>query len=350
MTKDILSTVAARRLATAALMALLPSAISLAATVPTHPRPAARTHHHAVVSTTAATSAHRHATETHATSRTGKPAHAPNAALVARLKARQQARHDAKITAAKLASHSAPHSAPQPAAAPPAEAPKQDAAATPPAPQTLRGRLANFFFGPLRGSHESLVRQNQRAQQDGLTRIQDDDDIARQVKKETLVSIPETQGLRVDERLPVNRRYTRPWTAHFLTDLARAHDAQFHSDLQVNSAVRTVAFQKKLLRINGNAAPAAGDDASSHLMGGTVDLAKKGMSSKEVQWMRAYLSTLQEQGKLDVEEEFQQSCFHIAVYKAYLPQSAQAPQRLLAENAHPGLHTAAPQNSSGSEN
>ena len=35
--------------------------------------------------------------------------------------------------------------------------------------------------------------------------------------------------------------------------------------------------------------------------------------------MRAYLQPLIEQGKIDVEEEFQQACFHISVYKSYAP-------------------------------
>jgi hypothetical protein len=34
--------------------------------------------------------------------------------------------------------------------------------------------------------------------------------------------------------------------------------------------------------------------------------------------MRAYLLPLQTAGKIDVEEEFKQSCFHISVYKTYL--------------------------------
>lgn len=210
---------------------------------------------------------------------------------------------------------------------------QQVAAYAPVRDETLRGRLARLF-APLRGSHESLVRQNQRAEQDGLSRVQNDDDIARQVKARKLVPLPMSTGLLVDERLPANRRYTRPWTAKFLVDLARAHALRFDSALQVNSAVRTVEFQKHLIRINGNAAPADGDDASSHLMGGTIDLAKRGMSPQEVQWMRAWLWPLQQAGKIDVEEEFQQACFHIAVYKAYLPQ---LPQRLLAANAHPRL-------------
>ena len=35
--------------------------------------------------------------------------------------------------------------------------------------------------------------------------------------------------------------------------------------------------------------------------------------------MRTWLLPLQKAGKIDVEEEFQQACFHITVYKAYIP-------------------------------
>jgi hypothetical protein len=48
-----------------------------------------------------------------------------------------------------------------------------------------------------------------------------------------------------------------------------------------------------------------------------VDIAKTGLSPSEVAWMRAYLLPLQTAGRIDVEEEFQQSCFHISVYRAY---------------------------------
>ena len=57
--------------------------------------------------------------------------------------------------------------------------------------------------------------------------------------------------------------------------------------------------------------------ASPHLTGAAVDIAKKGLTPSEVAWMRAYLMPLQVAGKIDVEEEFKQSCFHISVYKSY---------------------------------
>lgn len=174
---------------------------------------------------------------------------------------------------------------------------------------------------PLKGSHESLVRQNVRSEEEGLTRIQDDADLLAMRRAGELVALPASAALVVDERLPANRRYCRTWTAQFLSDLSRVHYGRFHRSLQVNSAVRTVEYQRHLELVNGNAAPAEGEDASPHLTGGTIDIAKKGLSMEEVGWMRAYLAPLQAAGKIDVEEEFYQACFHITVYRSYRPES-----------------------------
>jgi hypothetical protein len=172
---------------------------------------------------------------------------------------------------------------------------------------------------PLKGSRESLIRQNQRSEADGLERIEDDDQLNELRSQHALVAVPVGMSLRVNTDLPVNRRYCRVWTSHFLADLSRVHYARFHRPLQVNSAVRTVEYQRRLIEVNGNAAPAEGDIASPHLTGATIDIAKKGLSMSEVAWMRAYLLPLQTAGKIDVEEEFYQSCFHITVYKSYAP-------------------------------
>jgi hypothetical protein len=178
---------------------------------------------------------------------------------------------------------------------------------------------------PLKGSRESLIRQNQRSEADGLERIGDDDQLNELRAEHALVAVPVSMSLRVNTDLPVNRRYCRPWTAHFLSDLSRAHYARFHRPLQVNSAVRTVEYQRRLIEVNGNAAPADGDIASPHLTGATIDIAKKGLAMSEVAWMRAYLLPMQTAGKIDVEEEFYQSCFHITVYKCYAPPAQPKP-------------------------
>jgi hypothetical protein len=171
---------------------------------------------------------------------------------------------------------------------------------------------------PLRGSFASLERQNVRSEgEDGLERIQDDDDLEDRIAHSFLVPVPISADLAINQNLPEPRRYCRPWTAQFLADLAREHAAQFQRPLEVSSAVRTVAYQKKLERTNGNAAAAEGDVASPHLTGAAIDIAKTGMTRDEISWMRTSLLALENAGKLDVEEEFRQRCFHITVYRSY---------------------------------
>lgn len=182
----------------------------------------------------------------------------------------------------------------------------------------------------LRGSAESLQRQNARTEADGLTRIESESDLAERIARKLLVPIPVSSALSVNPDLLPNHRYCRPWTARFLADLAAAHDAVFHHPLVVSSAVRTVEYQEHLMRINGNAAPAEGDIVSPHLTGAAVDIVKDGMSRRELDWMRSRLVTFELAGKLDVEEEYQQACFHITVYKSYLPQPTER------RNVNPG--------------
>ena len=63
-----------------------------------------------------------------------------------------------------------------------------------------------------------------------------------------------------------------------------------------------------------------------------ANLAKHGLSMTEIAWLRGYLLPLVQQGKVDVEEEFQQACFHISVYKKYVPQPAE--KRRIAPERH----------------
>jgi hypothetical protein len=209
-------------------------------------------------------------------------------------------------------------SAGNPLAAPPVEAT---------APAAI-GQIASLsvprVYGryALRGTHDSLVRQNERVELESLERIEDDIDLQNRIASGSLVRVPESAGLIVNSGLPEDRRYCRQWTADFLTDLSRAHEAQFHKPLIVSSAVRTVEYQKHLMRVNHNAADAEGDIVSPHLTGATIDIAKSGLSRREMQWMRDHLFAYQTAGVIDVEEEFRQRCFHITVYKAYSPASS----------------------------
>jgi hypothetical protein len=172
---------------------------------------------------------------------------------------------------------------------------------------------------PLKGTREILVHQNMVADDEGLDRIRDDYDLRRMRAAGLLVDFPVSASLHVNPELARDRRCARPWTVRFASDIARAYYARFHEPLQVNSAVRTVAYQMRLRRVNGNAAGTEGDVASPHLTGEALDFGKHGMSTAEIAWMRLYLLPLMQAGKLDVEEEFQQACFHISVYRTYFP-------------------------------
>ena len=195
---------------------------------------------------------------------------------------------------------------------------------------------------PLKGTHDILVHQNTMADDEGLERIQDEDDLQRLRAAHLLVNFPESASLHVNPELGADRRCARVWTVRFAADIARGFYARFHQPLQVNSAVRTVAYQVRLQRVNGNAAGTDGETASPHLTGQALDLGKRGMSMAEIAWMRAYLLPLMQSGKVDVEEEFQQACFHISVYRAYMPLPAKhrAPRNEVAQLREPRLRAA----------
>ena len=169
----------------------------------------------------------------------------------------------------------------------------------------------------LKGSHDSLVRQNEEIDRLQLGRIADDDELEQLVEKQELVALPSDKTVRIDRRLDENRRYCRPWTRDFVTDLGEAYYKEFRQSIQVNSAVRTVEQQEKLIRHNGNAAPAEGPTASSHLAGLTVDIAKHEMTRKQRKWMEQYLVKMRDLGLIEAAEERKQACFHVMVSDRY---------------------------------
>ncbi|HSE50074.1 MAG TPA: DUF5715 family protein [Terriglobales bacterium] len=180
-----------------------------------------------------------------------------------------------------------------------------------------RGRLRRIFipWSPVKGSRESLLRQNERTEE--LERIEDDEQLFELTQAGALVELPANDYAAVAGNLPRERRYCRPWTRAFVEDFGRDYYEQFQQPLMVTSAVRTVAVQKKLRRRNRNAADIDGDLASPHLTGATIDIGKRGMTRKQLNWIREYLLEQQNRGVIDVAEEFRQRVFHITVYKDY---------------------------------
>src|SRR6266480_8122453 len=183
----------------------------------------------------------------------------------------------------------------------------------------------NPVFKP---SHESLLLQNAEINRLNLPRIRDDKQLQRLIAGGDLVAIPPSETLRIQPSLDPGRRYCRPWTLDFLEDISEAYYKEFHDQIQVNSAVRTVLVKKKLRRHNRNAAPETGETASSHLAGLTVDLQRRGMSKAQVKWMEAYMRPLKQLGVIEPEEERHHWCFHIMVGGSYSEYRA---TRMLAE-------------------
>jgi uncharacterized protein YcbK (DUF882 family) len=188
-------------------------------------------------------------------------------------------------------------------------------------------RVHRFIFPktPLKGSHESLLRQNLRVHEDDLETIQDDAQLEQLTQNGELVRLPEERYVIVDPKLPDERRFCRPWTRDFVDDFTQKYYATFHAPLVVTSAVRTVEYQEWLRRRNHNAAPEDGDTASPHLTGATIDIGKRGLSRKQLKWTRDYLLNMQNLGLADVEEEFRQRVFHITVYRDYAAYMSPAP-------------------------
>jgi hypothetical protein len=185
-------------------------------------------------------------------------------------------------------------------------------------PQHTHHRLRWLRWHPMfRPSHESLLIQNAEIDRLELPRIQDETELEALKADGSLMEIRSGESLRFDPRLDPSRRFCRPWTLNFVNDLSQAYYNRFHQQIQVNSAVRTVKVQKKLRRHNGNAAPADGDTASSHLAGVTVDLQRRGLSKEQVRWMEHYLFYMKSLGLVEPEEERRHWCFHIMVGGRY---------------------------------
>lgn len=181
-----------------------------------------------------------------------------------------------------------------------------------------RAHYRRIVWNPvLRGSHESLLRQNDVIDRLQLPRIADDNQLEELIRAQELVPIVGSKSLLVSPSILPEKRYCRPWTNQFVQDMSEAYYNEFHVPLQVNSAVRTIEQQHKLRRRNRNAAPETGDTASSHLAGITVDLAKRGMTKKQHDWVNDYLKNLRDLGVIEAAEERRQACFHVMVSDRY---------------------------------
>ena len=194
-------------------------------------------------------------------------------------------------------------------------------------------RVRRVHWNPVfRGTREALVRENEQLDMLQLPRIENDEQLVLMEQSEELVPLRESNSLNIAQNLTETRRYCRPWTRDFVEDFSQDFYKEFHRPIEITSAVRTVQQQHKLRRHNRNAAPELGDTASTHLTGVTIDVLKRGLTRKQMQWVNAYFLPLHEQGLIEPVEERRQPVFHIMVSNTY---SEWRVQKLAAEQAPP---------------
>lgn len=186
-------------------------------------------------------------------------------------------------------------------------------APVPPAqPPPLGGRPCEVS---LQGSPCSLAYQNAMADELGLARLRDDQ-IGGFKERGLLMPLPVDRTVRISPQLAGKNRWCLPAACAYLRELSGQFYAMFGQPLQINSAVRTVEYQEGLMRRNANAARGETPERRSpHLTGSTIDIAKSNLTENQRIWLRARLLLHEEQGRVEATEEFQQTVFHVMVFR-----------------------------------
>lgn len=171
--------------------------------------------------------------------------------------------------------------------------------------------------GSLRATRSSQLVQNQRADEDQLSRMEDGSMTERFVRLKLLEPVPLKTAAYYLHAVREDNRYLRPWTKLFLSRLSSQFRARFGKPLRVTSLLRTAEYQRSLQGRNGNAADDEGPTRSAHLTGACLDISKKGMTGTQRQWVKNVLTSLHNAGHVYAIEEFRQPVFHILVHRQY---------------------------------
>ena len=149
-----------------------------------------------------------------------------------------------------------------------------------------------------------MAEENRRADALGYRRYLDMKDVNIGVAGGELVPIT---GVKINDKLPKDRRYLRPEALSFLERLNR----DVGSNLTVDSAIRPADVQRRLGRFNPNAAPFDGYRASSHERGSTFDVARHGLSHRQERFLQSRLLYYLAIGRILVIQE--RECYHVFV-------------------------------------
>ncbi len=182
----------------------------------------------------------------------------------------------------------------------------------PRAASSARGRVR-----ALRARPGHLRRENVAASRDHLTRLRDLEMVRQFTRSGRLVPVAADAPTYYVAGVPVALRVARPWTRQFIEHLAGTLHALFGTRLRITSLVRTPARQLALRRLNTNAAPAHGSVRSTHLTGAAVDISKRPLAAREIDWLRTVLRRLTAERMVHAIEEFNEPHFHVLVRKRY---------------------------------
>ena len=155
--------------------------------------------------------------------------------------------------------------------------------------------------------HDSVTLEDDAGDRAHLPVYQDLDEVARDVNRGILVPV---SWVYVSPRLPGERRFLRPAASDSLGWLDFEFYVETGGHLVLDSAIRPVTVQQRLMRLNRNAAPAIGMRASSHERGTTFDVSRK-MTRGEYRWLLVRLLYYRGIGRVFVIEE--KNCIHICV-------------------------------------
>lgn len=179
--------------------------------------------------------------------------------------------------------------------------------------------------GSLKGSRVSLARQNILATSCNLSRIPDSASLRRMIRRGYLVRAPERGvGYYLDPNMGSNLfndylfRYARPWVVQgFLVREGRHFAREFPgARFKVTSLVRTEEYQRFLIEKRHNPNAARGVSLltrSPHLTGSALDISRKGLTSRQIMWLRGHLLELQRLNRVIAVEERRTNSFHVFV-------------------------------------
>jgi hypothetical protein len=181
------------------------------------------------------------------------------------------------------------------------------------------------------GSKEQRIAQNLRAIELGLNQIQIETELKELAQNGTLVELTDTECYYVDRsvikrlRLPKSKKirteketkpvFVYPWAKAYLEKVAGDYSKKFHKRWRVTSGARSLWFHHEMTRKGSPyytpfAAKAESPlEESLHTRGNTFDISRRGMSLKEIKWMRNRLIADKKNGvefEIENQEEMEQ--------------------------------------------